>query len=120
VQEKVMETGRIYFDWIWNQASTKEERVVLAIIAQEGGDDGRNVSLADIERIHRDYGIHYRREMVLQALKKLCSGDVVYEAPRENRFKLPVGLTRIWLIEEKSIQTVILEEKYTLNSDNLI
>jgi outer membrane protein assembly factor BamB len=112
VQEKVMETGRIYFDWIWNQTSTKEERIVLAIIAQGGGDDGRNVSLADIERAHHDYGIPYRREMVLQALRKLCSGDVVSEAPRENRFKLPVGLTRIWLFEEKKLQDVIMEENY--------
>jgi AAA+ ATPase superfamily predicted ATPase len=111
VQEKVMETGHIYFDWIWSQASTKEERIVLAIIAQEGSDEGRNVSLADIERVHRDYNIPYKREMVLQALKKLCTGDVVSEAPRENRFKLPVGLTRIWLREQKQLQKVVLEEK---------
>jgi outer membrane protein assembly factor BamB len=110
VQEKVMETGHIYFDWIWNQAATKEERVVLAIMAQEGGDEGRTVSLADIERVHRDYSIPYKRESVLQALKKLGIGDVVSEAPRENRFKLPVGLTRIWLREQKQLHNVILEE----------
>lgn len=109
VQEVVMETGSIYFNWIWGQAS-KEERTILAILAQEGGDEGRDISLADIERVYLDYYLPYRRESVIAALKNLRDGDVIAEGSRENRYKIPVGLTRLWLRQEKQLSRVMIEE----------
>ncbi|MBE3560287.1 MAG: PQQ-binding-like beta-propeller repeat protein [Ktedonobacteraceae bacterium] len=109
VLEEVMRTGTVYFSWIWDQAE-KEERILLSIIAQEGGDEGQNVSLTDIERVYRENALPYRHKNVLQALRNLLDGDFIVEAPPEDRFKIPVGLTRTWLRKEKPLQRVIVEE----------
>lgn len=109
VQESVMETGNIYFNWIWDQ-SGPEERALLSIIAQEGGEEGRYISLTDFERVYQDNGLIFRRENVIRALHNLHGGDFITEASHENRYKISVGLTRAWLRETKPLHRIILEE----------
>jgi len=115
VQDEVKVSGNMYFNWIWDWAAP-HERIVLAIVAQESGEDGRYVSLSDIERTCQEYALPYKRDMIVQALRKLQDGDVIEEVSREHRFKIPVGLTRIWLREAKPLQNVILEMGEQLHS----
>ena len=109
VQESVIENGNAHFSWIWKQA-TQEERAILAIIAQESGEEGNFVSLADIERLYHENRWLYKREQVLYALRNLCLDDVLKEVEREDCFKIPVGLMQTWLREAKPLRRVILEE----------
>ncbi|HVU66105.1 MAG TPA: FG-GAP-like repeat-containing protein [Ktedonobacteraceae bacterium] len=107
VLEEVKQSGRLYFNWIWDQAS-QEERVILSIIALASGDSEQLVSFNDIERIFRDYHLSYTRESLLASLHNLCNRDVISEVSSEHRYKIAVGLTRSWLHESKPIQRVVL------------
>ncbi|TMC23285.1 MAG: hypothetical protein E6J34_03250 [Chloroflexi bacterium] len=118
VQDEVMASGNMYFNWIWEWAA-HHERIILAIVAQESGEHGRYVSLSDIERACQEYALPYKRDSIVQALRKLQDGDVIEEVPRENRFRIPVGLTRIWLRETKSLQNVVLEMGVQLHSHRI-
>lgn len=109
VLDTVMETGQAHFKWVWGQA-TLEERLVLSVVAQEGGDEGRLLSLADIEEAYRHYGLPYDHERILRALQNLIEGDIIEDASEGTRFRVPVGLTRRWLREAKSLRRVMLEE----------
>ncbi len=109
VQKRVMETGQVHFKWLWGQTSV-EERLVLSIVTQEGGDEGRSLSLKDIEEVYRNYGLLYNHETVLHALENLIEGDIVESVLEGTCFKVPIGLTRRWLRETKALRRVMLEE----------
>jgi hypothetical protein len=107
VLKEVKDSGRQYFNWIWDQAS-QEERVILAIIAQASGDGEQFVSFNDVERIFREYHLSYTPGGLLASLRNLCNGDVIVDAPNEHCYKIVVGLTHSWLHESKPLQRVIL------------
>ncbi len=109
VQDRVMETGQVHFKWLWGQTST-EERLVLSTIAQEGGEEGRPLSLKDIEEVYYSYGLPFRQERVLQALENLAEMDIVERGHEGMLFTIPIGLTRRWLREIKSLRRVMFEE----------
>jgi outer membrane protein assembly factor BamB len=109
VHNEVMETGNIHFKWIWEQTSP-EERAVLSIMAQEGGEEGRHLSPSDIEDICHDYGMSYERKTLGQALQKLVQADIIEEIAEGSRFRISVGLTRRWVREAKPLRKVIQEE----------
>jgi hypothetical protein len=106
ILKSVTSTSSTHFQWIWDQASA-EERILLSIIAQEGGEEGHYISLVDIERLYLDSALPFKRERVLQGLHNLRDGDIVHEVAREHRYKVPVGLIRAWLREEKPLNKVI-------------
>jgi hypothetical protein len=110
VLEEVKQSGRQYFNWVWDQASP-EERVILSVIAQASGDSEQFVSFNDIERIFKDYHLSYTREGLLASLRNLRNGDVIIDVPHEHRYKIAVGLTRSWLHESKPIQRVVLGQE---------
>jgi hypothetical protein len=110
VLEEVKQSGRQYFNWIWEQAS-REERIILAIIAQASGDGEQLVSFNDVERIFREYRLSYTRESLVASLRNLRNSDVIVDEPDEQRYKITVGLTRSWLHEGKPIQRVILGQE---------
>ena len=109
VHNEVMETGSIHFKWIWEQTSP-QERAVLSIMAQEGGEEDRHLSLSDVEAICHDYGMSYERKTLGQALQKLVQADIIEEIAEESRFRISVGLTRRWVRETKPLRKVIQEE----------
>jgi hypothetical protein len=109
VHNEVMETGSIHFKWIWEQTSP-EERAVLSIMAQEGGEEGRHLSASDIEGICRDYGMSCERKIVGLALQKLARADIIEEIAEGGRFRISVGLTRRWVREAKPLRKVMQEE----------
>lgn len=109
VQNRVMETGQVHFKWLWGQTSL-EERLVLSIMAQEGGDEGRSLSLKDIEEVYQNYGLPYNHVSIMEALEKLIDKDIVDSVSEGTRFKILIGLTRRWLRDTKSLKRVMMEE----------
>lgn len=107
VLDEVKQSGKLYFNWIWEQASN-EERIILAIIAQASGDGEQFVSFNDIESVFKDYALSYTREGLLVSLRNLRNSDVIITVPHEHRYKIAVGLTRSWLHESKPVQHVVL------------
>jgi outer membrane protein assembly factor BamB/AAA+ ATPase superfamily predicted ATPase len=109
VLDTVMETGEVHFQWIWEQTD-QQERLVLAILAQEGGDDRHLLSLGDIEEVYVSHGLPYDHKKVLQALLGLREKDIIESSSNNTRFRVLLGLSQRWLREAKSLRRVMLEE----------
>jgi outer membrane protein assembly factor BamB len=113
VLRQVMETGKVHFDWVWNQILLNE-RVLLAVIAEGGKDDGRMISLNDISEIYHRHHIPYLHNEVLAALRTLRAADVVEvnEGTRldtvsdEAQYYVSIGLLRQWLRREHSLEHI--------------
>ncbi len=108
-----MQTGQYHFDWLWDQIKP-EERVVLAAIAAGSQEEGRSLLLAELENLYRRYRIPYKQEYILDSLKMLSDADLIEFEPDDSRknaldsqrFRIPVGLTRIWLLKEHPLKQV--------------
>jgi AAA+ ATPase superfamily predicted ATPase len=117
VLREVMQTGKFHFSWIWDQIEPPE-RIALAVLAEGGREEGRLLSLTEIAEIYRHYRLPYKPEQVLTALNALIDMDTVESVASEMqtgdshdmRFRIPVGLTRIWLRQEKPPEQVMREE----------
>jgi len=90
---------------------------MLANISRE---EGRAVSLIEIEESYRYHHITTKREDLLRTLKLLSKADVierVIDVPDELvehaliqerlRYTIPVGLLRGWLLREKPIELLL-------------
>jgi hypothetical protein len=107
VLNKVMSNGQYHFSWLWDQVGT-EEHLVLSVLAEGSKEDGRWITLYEIEEIYHELGIPFKRHYVLDALKTLIDADVVESISSDSReaaldnhkFRVPVGLTRRWLLRE--------------------
>ncbi len=117
VLQEVMETGQFHFDWLWEQLEP-EERIALAVLAKDGREDGRALSLLEIEEIYRHNHILYKREQLIASLKGLEAAEVIEKITDDlrerivagGRFRIPVGLIRQWLLKEKPLSAVLQEE----------
>jgi len=113
VLREVMQTGQFHFDWLWDQI-TPEERVALSTIAEGGKEEGRWLTLVEIEEIYRRNRISFKREYLLASLKTLVDADLIESMSSDardsvsdsSRFRIPVGLTRGWLLKEKPLEMV--------------
>jgi hypothetical protein len=113
VLREVMQTGEFHFDWLWDQISP-QDRVALSAIAEGERDEGRWLALAELEEIYRRNGVHFTREHLRTSLKTLLDVDLVEKAPgngrdsayENSRYRIPVGLTREWLRQEKPLEIV--------------
>jgi hypothetical protein len=110
VQQNVMQTGQFHFDWIWDQI-TSEEQMMLSAIAEGRREEGRLISLPEIEDLYRYYRIPFKRDSMLAAIKTLADFDVVEEvaddaqpSPERKRYRISVGLIARWLRKEKSLE----------------
>jgi outer membrane protein assembly factor BamB len=108
VLHQVMQTGQFHFDWLWDQIKP-EERVVLAAIAECSKEEGRWISLDEIEEIYYRRRFPYKSDYVIETLKMLREFDII-EAEQENlrksRFRIAVGLIRTWMLREHPLETV--------------
>jgi outer membrane protein assembly factor BamB len=110
VLRDVMQTG--HFDWLWDGLSA-EARTVLSLLAEGGREEGRALSLLEIEKICRHYRIPFEEEQVDIAFDELTEADVIEKivgASREltdTRYKISVGLLRQWLLQEKPLKQVL-------------
>ena len=113
VLREVMQTGQFHFEWLWDQV-TPGERVALAILAEGGREDGRALTLNDIEETYRRNRIKFKREDLDEALRSLIEADIVErlssddldDSFEESKFRVPVGLTRRWLLKEHPLSQV--------------
>jgi hypothetical protein len=112
VLREVMQTGRFHFDWLWDQLSV-EGRAVLTLLAEGGREEGRALSLLEIEEICRHYRIPFKKEQVIAALRELTEADAIEKIaddPHElngARYTISVGLIRQWLLQEKPLEYVL-------------
>jgi len=121
VLSEVMLTCGTHFDWLWRQLS-EPERFLLAIIADLDNEDGKWLTLAEIEGRYRHYHLPYEREHLLLCLKSLAEADIVETAsgyPPEHHFggtrvRIPVGLMRLWLHKEKPLELILASEAVSL------
>ncbi|HLI08514.1 MAG TPA: PQQ-binding-like beta-propeller repeat protein [Ktedonobacteraceae bacterium] len=113
VLREVMQTGQFHFEWLWGQIAA-EEQLVLAALAEGGQEEGRWLSLTEIEEIYSSYSVRYKREHILDSLKSLIEQDFVENKASSSRknlldsdkFRIPVGLTRSWLLKEHPLEVV--------------
>lgn len=110
VRKNVMQTGQFHFDWIWDQTTT-EERFALSAVAEARKEEGRLISLPEIEDLYRHNRIPFKRDIVQAAIKKLADFDVVevvaedtQSSPERERYRIAVGLISRWLRKEKSLE----------------
>ena len=114
VLHKFMQTGHYHFAWLWDQIRP-EERVALAVIAAGGREEGRWLTFSEIEENWRHYNIPYKREYILDTLKTLIEADIIENMPSDarktsldsDRYRIPVGLTRGWLLKEHPLELVL-------------
>lgn len=115
---RILESSQLHFKWLWDQC-TLDERYVLAIMAEPGGEEGRSLSLVEIEVLYKYHALPYKREAVLHSLRSLVERDMVEKvsnaadedvSPYE-RYRLPVGLIREWIHRTKSVKQVRHEEE---------
>jgi outer membrane protein assembly factor BamB len=113
VLRKAMQTGQFHFDWIWDQVKP-EGHVALSALAEGGKEDGRWLTLFEIEEVYQRHQIPFKREHLLDALKTLVDADVVESVSDDfrditlatSKFRIPVGLTRRWLLRERPLALV--------------
>ncbi len=108
VHDEVMKTGRYHFDWLWDQIKP-EERVVLAAIAECSKEEGRWLLLTEVEEVYRRYRIQYKNDYLQDTIKTLIEVDIIeleQEDSRKSRFRIPVGLTRSWMLKEHPLDVV--------------
>jgi hypothetical protein len=110
VQQNVMQTGQFHFDWIWDQI-TPEERMALSAIAEGRKEEGRLISLSEIEDLYHQHHLPLKRDVLLKAIKRLADFDVVEDdstqiAPERKRYRISVGLIGKWLRKEKALESL--------------
>lgn len=111
----VLEEQASSLRWIWQDLSSIAEKLVLSLLAQEKGVEGRIFSLNDIQRSFDSYGVPYMREKVINALSKLTRGEIVAEQFDGVQYSIPVGLIKAWLRKEKPPERVMREENFSEN-----
>jgi hypothetical protein len=109
VLREVMQTGEIHIKWIWDQTS-QEEKFVLSILAEKGGEEGQFLSLADIKDVYTEQGLAYNHKKVLEALQDLTEKDFAETGSQKTHFRVLLGLSLRWLRETKPLRRVMLEE----------
>jgi len=111
VQKEVLEAGTTHFEWLWERFN-QAEQLLLQILAASGKDEGRPLSLEDIQRNYEMYNYPYTFSEVSTSLKTLCAEDVISvnsEARMEGavdgvRYTFMHGLFRQWLRKEKQLE----------------
>lgn len=114
VLSEVMQTCEFHFDWMWKQL-TPEEQIALSIIADEGKNERRPLSLVEIEEGYRYHRISYTREHLQICLNALIDADILEgvvggvpeQLPDDVRYRIPIGLMRTWLRREKPLELII-------------
>ncbi len=117
IRDEIMLYEQQHFEWLWEESSD-EEHILLAILAEAGGADGRSLSMIEIEEQYRLYHIRYARETVVATLKGMAAKDILEKtlgSARENgtgedRYRIPVGLIRGWLRNTRPIAQLIREQ----------
>jgi len=98
--------------WIWQDLTSPIEKLVLSLLAQEKGEDGRIFTLNDIQRNFDECGVQYVHKDVIEALRKLSRSDFIEETFDGVQYRMPVGLIKAWLRKDQPPERVVREEKF--------
>lgn len=117
VQPEVMLTCGSHFDWLWKQLND-QERLLLATISALDTEDGKLLTLAELESMYRYHRLPYERERMQMCLKSLAEADIIEFAPDYHpasmffnaRVRIPVGLMRRWLHKEQPLDLLLTSE----------
>ncbi len=121
VLPEVMLTCGSHFDWLWKQLN-EQEQFALAVIADLDKEDGKLLTLAEIEGMYRSHHLPFEREYLQYCLKSLAEADII-EFPTdfqpESTFfstlvRIPVGLMRMWLHKEKPLDLLLTSQAVSL------
>jgi hypothetical protein len=102
-----MMINNIQFNSLW-QLISPEEQLTLAAIAHGGRE--RPLSLIEIEDVYRTEHIHYEPQQLHDTLGSLTQQDllegVMEDEQEDPRYRIPIGLLRIWLTQEQPLATL--------------
>ncbi len=101
--------------WIWQDLSSPVEKLILSLLAQEKGQEGRVFSLNDIYRQFDALSVLYEQKQVTGALNRLVKGSFVEESFDGVQYHIPVGIIKAWLRKEKPPGRVVREESFFAN-----
>lgn len=121
VLPEVMLTCGSHFDWLWKQLN-EQEQLALAIIADLDKEDGKLLTLAEIEGTYRSHHLPYEREHLQFCLKSLDEADIIEFTSDfqpestffSTRVRIPVGLMRMWLHKEKPLDLILTSQAVSL------
>jgi hypothetical protein len=85
--------------------------MALSAIAEGRKEEGRLISLSEIEDLYRQHHLPLKRDVLLKAIKRLADFDVVEDdstqiAPERKRYRISVGLIGKWLRKEKALESL--------------
>jgi AAA+ ATPase superfamily predicted ATPase len=110
VLDTVLEEQSGSIKWIWNQSTSPLERLLLSILAQDEGEEGRIFTHSDLYQEFERLGIPYEQEKVTAALQDLVREDIIEERLNGMQHRIPIGLVKEWLRKEKPPARVIRDE----------
>lgn len=105
-----MQTCASHFDWLWKHLLFDEQRL-LAVMCELSKEDGRWLSYHEIEERYRYHRFSYDHKSLYDSIKSLRLADIVEIASEDSagasftdeRFRIPAGLMRLWLLREKPL-----------------
>lgn len=117
VLSDVMLTCSSHFDWLWTQLS-EPEQLLLAIISDLDNEDGKLLTLTELEGTYRHRRLPYEREQLQMCLKSLVEADILETASNHHsastfssiRVRVPIGLMRRWLRKEKPLDLFLASQ----------
>jgi hypothetical protein len=110
VLDEVLQSGSMYFSWAWHMYGSSDlERLVMAALAQESGQQDLSVRIDDIMQVLRRYGISVEREKIAMTLESLVDNNVVVRHKPGGKYRIAVKLVGLWLRRYKGMRQVLRE-----------
>ncbi|HEY0753354.1 MAG TPA: ATP-binding protein, partial [Ktedonobacteraceae bacterium] len=114
IVDKVLERGDNYFWMIWKLASSREERLILTLLAGEAdAGQGGIFSLVDLKKAFDDLNCSCDAEKMRQALSHLQQEEIIEGDNDGQIFSIPVDLIRIWLCQHTTPERIARDEFLT-------
>ncbi|HEX7733293.1 MAG TPA: PQQ-binding-like beta-propeller repeat protein [Ktedonobacteraceae bacterium] len=99
--------------WIWKDLKSPKERLILSLLAQELGEEGRVFTLNDIQQSFNAYHIPCERKQLVETLQTLSKSDFIQEMDNGNQYRILVGLLKAWLRKYEPPERVVREERFS-------
>ncbi len=107
--DKVIEAGQNQLGWVWSQ-SEPFERLLLSMLAQEKGEEGRIFSFNDIKESFDELSLPFNKTHVSDALKHMVQEDMIETKQNGTQYRIPVGLIVLWIATNEPPERVLREE----------
>ena len=86
----------------------------MSVLAEGGKEEGRWLMLDEVIEMYQHANIRFKREYLLDSLRSLIAADIIESENSDirevmvdsSRFRIPVGLTRRWLLRDKPLDLI--------------